>query len=121
MLKESDFLGYDDQGSYGSPGSHYHEAAAGVRKIKRGFDRFWHPRLQYCYDVLDGPTAFDDSLLPNQIFAVSLPESPLSAETTPDDSKLALMVQNMAGFGRRTGEGASLAREDLSARFDYFA
>jgi predicted glycogen debranching enzyme len=49
-------------------------------KVKRGFDRFWHPRLQYCYDVVDGPTAFDDSLRPNQIFVVSLPESPLSAE-----------------------------------------
>jgi predicted glycogen debranching enzyme len=49
-------------------------------RIKRGFDRFWHPRKQYCYDVLDGPTAFDDSLRPNQIFAVSLPESPLSVD-----------------------------------------
>jgi predicted glycogen debranching enzyme len=49
-------------------------------RIKRGFDRFWHPRKQYCYDVLDGPTAFDDALRPNQIFAVSLPESPLSPE-----------------------------------------
>jgi predicted glycogen debranching enzyme len=49
-------------------------------RIKRGFDRFWHPRRQYCYDVLDGPTAFDDALRPNQIFAVCLPESPLSAE-----------------------------------------
>ena len=49
-------------------------------RIKRGFERFWHPRLQYCYDVLDGPTAFDDALRPNQIFAVSLPESPLSPE-----------------------------------------
>ena len=49
-------------------------------RIKRGFERFWHPRLQYCYDVLDGPTAFDDSLRPNQIFAVALPESPLSPE-----------------------------------------
>ena len=29
---------------------------------------------------VDGPTAFDDALRPNQIFAVSLPESPLSAE-----------------------------------------
>jgi predicted glycogen debranching enzyme len=49
-------------------------------RIRRGFERFWHPRLQYCYDVLDGPTAFDDSLRPNQIFAVALPESPLSPE-----------------------------------------
>jgi predicted glycogen debranching enzyme len=49
-------------------------------RVKRGFDRFWHPRRQYCYDVVDGPTAFDDSLRPNQIFAVSLAESPLSPE-----------------------------------------
>jgi predicted glycogen debranching enzyme len=49
-------------------------------RVKRGFDRFWHPRKQYCYDVVDGPTAFDDSLRPNQIFAVSLAESPLSPE-----------------------------------------
>ena len=49
-------------------------------RVKQGFDRFWHPRKQYCYDVLDGPTAFDDALRPNQIFAVSLPESPLSPE-----------------------------------------
>ena len=49
-------------------------------KIKKGFERFWHPRLQYCYDVVDGPTAFDDALRPNQIFAVSLPASPLSPE-----------------------------------------
>ncbi|MBM4440077.1 MAG: glycogen debranching enzyme family protein [Candidatus Rokubacteria bacterium] len=49
-------------------------------RIRRGFERFWHPRKQYLYDVLDGPTAFDDALRPNQIFAVSLPESPLTAE-----------------------------------------
>ena len=49
-------------------------------RIKRGFDRFWHPRKQHCYDVLDGPNAFEDALRPNQIFAVSLAESPLSVE-----------------------------------------
>jgi predicted glycogen debranching enzyme len=49
-------------------------------RIKRGFDRFWHPRKEHCYDVIDGPNAFEDALRPNQIFAVSLPESPLSAE-----------------------------------------
>ena len=49
-------------------------------RVQRGFDRFWHPRKQYCYDVVDGPTAFDDALRPNQIFAVALAESPLSAE-----------------------------------------
>jgi predicted glycogen debranching enzyme len=44
----------------------------------RGFQRFWNDALGYCYDVLDGPEGHDDSLRPNQIFAVSLPESPLT-------------------------------------------
>jgi 4-alpha-glucanotransferase len=33
------------------------------------------------YDVIDGPTGSDASIRPNQIFAVSLPHSPLSAES----------------------------------------
>jgi predicted glycogen debranching enzyme len=43
------------------------------------FARFWNPAKGYCYDVLDSPNGDDDSLRPNQIFAVSLPESPLTA------------------------------------------
>lgn len=42
------------------------------------FDRFWNGDLGYCYDVLDTPDGNDASLRPNQIFAVSLPESPLT-------------------------------------------
>lgn len=41
------------------------------------FSRFWNADLGYCYDVLDGPHGDDASLRPNQIFAVSLTESPL--------------------------------------------
>ncbi|MCW5316104.1 glycogen debranching protein [Nostoc sp. KVJ3] len=43
-----------------------------------GFQRFWNEAVGYCYDVLDGPEGHDQSLRPNQIFAVSLPESPLT-------------------------------------------
>jgi predicted glycogen debranching enzyme len=43
-----------------------------------GFGRFWNPAAGYCYDVLDGPDGHEASLRPNQIFAVSLPESPLA-------------------------------------------
>ena len=43
-----------------------------------GFGRFWNPELGYCYDVIDGPQDYDDSLRPNQIFAVSLNHSPLT-------------------------------------------
>jgi glycogen debranching enzyme len=34
----------------------------------------------YCFDVLDSPEGNDASLRPNQIFAMSLPESPLSLD-----------------------------------------
>jgi predicted glycogen debranching enzyme len=43
-----------------------------------GFDRFWNSATNYCFDVLDGPHGNEASLRPNQILAVSLPESPLS-------------------------------------------
>jgi len=44
----------------------------------KGFGRFWNDATGYCFDVLDGPEGNDTSLRPNQIFAVSLPESPLT-------------------------------------------
>ncbi|WP_392530911.1 amylo-alpha-1,6-glucosidase [Nostoc sp. C117] len=46
----------------------------------KGFQRFWNNAKGYCFDVLDGPNGNDASERPNQIFAVSLPESPLTAE-----------------------------------------
>lgn len=50
-----------------------------AKRCKSGFARFWNERLNYCYDVLDGPYGADSSLRPNQIFAVGLPETPLTA------------------------------------------
>ncbi len=46
----------------------------------KGFQRFWNDAKGYCFDVLDGPSGDDASERPNQIFAVSLPESPLTPE-----------------------------------------
>jgi len=51
-----------------------------AERTKSGFTRFWNDSAGYCYDVVDSPGGNDDALRPNQIFAVSLPESPLSAE-----------------------------------------
>jgi predicted glycogen debranching enzyme len=48
------------------------------QKTLQGFQRFWNDHLGYCFDVLDTPEGNDTSLRPNQIFAVSLPESPLT-------------------------------------------
>jgi predicted glycogen debranching enzyme len=47
-------------------------------QVRRNFQRFWNEPLKYCFDVIDGPNGHDSSLRPNQIFAVSLPESPLT-------------------------------------------
>ena len=60
-------------------GKPHQEYEAMADRVLARFLRFWHPALGYCYDVLDGPDGDDDSLRPNQIFAVSLPESPLAA------------------------------------------
>ena len=49
------------------------EYLAMADKTRKGFERFWNGDLNYCYDVLDTPAGNDDSLRPNQIFAVSLP------------------------------------------------
>jgi len=49
-------------------------------RVKTGFERFWSARAGHCYDVLDSPGGPDEALRPNQVFAVSLRESPLSPE-----------------------------------------
>lgn len=38
-----------------------------------GFQKFWNRVGGYCYDVIDAPLGYDDTLRPNQVFAVSLP------------------------------------------------
>lgn len=49
--------------------------------VKGSFTKFWNSALGFCYDVIDAPNVGNDaSLRPNQIFGVSLPESPLSTE-----------------------------------------
>jgi predicted glycogen debranching enzyme len=49
-------------------------------KVQSGFGRFWNESMGYCYDVIDGPGGKDGRLRPNQLFAISLPYSPLNAE-----------------------------------------
>jgi predicted glycogen debranching enzyme len=53
---------------------------AAADRVRESFARFWCEAAGYCYDVIDGPAGDDRSLRPNQIFAVSLPESPLPPE-----------------------------------------
>jgi predicted glycogen debranching enzyme len=52
-----------------------------AERVKQSFSKFWNDRAGYCYDVLDAPGIGNDAALrPNQIFAVSLPQSPLPAK-----------------------------------------
>ena len=51
-----------------------------AEQVRAGFQRFWSEAQGYCYDVLDGPEGEDETLRPNQIFSVSLAESPLSPD-----------------------------------------
>jgi predicted glycogen debranching enzyme len=60
----------------GEPAAEYDRMA---EQVKAGFARFWHAERGYCHDVLDTPAGNDATLRPNQLFAVSLPHSPLPA------------------------------------------
>jgi predicted glycogen debranching enzyme len=62
----------------GRTGNRYDDLA---QLARAGFARFWNPATEFCFDVIDGPGGTGDndaSLRPNQIFAVSLPESGLT-------------------------------------------
>ena len=77
----------------------------------KSFQRFWNLDLGYCYDVIDGPEGDDDSLRPNQIFAVSLPAMDrMPSLLTPAQQKsvVDLVGQNLVtSYGLR-----SLAPQD---------
>jgi predicted glycogen debranching enzyme len=50
-------------------------------RVKQSFAKYWNASAGYCYDVIDAPGIGNDATVrPNQIFAVSLPQSPLPAE-----------------------------------------
>lgn len=49
-------------------------------RVQANFGKFWYEAGGYCCDVVGGPGGDDASLRPNQLFAVSLPHSPLTAD-----------------------------------------
>ena len=54
-----------------------------AKRARTGFARFWNSEKQFCFDVIDSPESpdgKDPALRPNQIFAVSLPETALTRE-----------------------------------------
>jgi len=60
------------------PAEDYEKLAA---KAKKSFQKFWNSERDCCFDVVDSSGIGNDAALrPNQIFAVSLPVSPLMPE-----------------------------------------
>ena len=55
--------------------------AKSAARVKQSFAKFWNASAGYCYDIIDAPGIGNDvALRPNQIFAVSLLQSPLPTE-----------------------------------------
>ena len=50
-----------------------------ARRVGHAFERYWNAEAASLYDVIDGPQGPDASVRPNQLLAVSLPDSPLAA------------------------------------------
>lgn len=60
------------------PTQRYEQAGAAARA---SFQKFWNAQRKCCFDVIDAPGIGNDaSVRPNQVFAVSLPISPLTPE-----------------------------------------
>jgi len=73
---------------------------------RAGFQRFVSPDHHGLFDVLDGPDGNDDYLRPNQIFAVSLPFSPLDSEVQQE--VVAICARHLlTPFGLRSLDPAS--------------
>jgi predicted glycogen debranching enzyme len=87
--------------------------SAPAETAKRGFARFVRADGQGLYDVIDGPNGDDASVRPNQIFAVSLPHSPLSLQ---DQAEVVGVCRRhlLTGYGLR-----SLAPDDPAYRPSY--
>ncbi len=49
-----------------------------AERVRASFGRFWNAERNCYFDVIDGPDGNDAALRPNQLFAVSLPHSPLT-------------------------------------------
>jgi glycogen debranching enzyme len=69
----------------GEPGADFDALA---EQVVRSFGRFWYADGDYLYDLIDGSEGEDDSLRPNQLFAVSLHHSAL----TPQQAKAVVDV-----------------------------
>lgn len=81
------------------------EYLALAEKTRAGFRRFINPENGGLFDVIDGPNGNDPTVRPNQIFAVSLPASPLERDT--QEKVVALCGQKLlTSYGLRSLDSA---------------
>jgi predicted glycogen debranching enzyme len=75
--------------------------ATPAEAARTGFARFLRGNGQGLYDVIDGPDGTDARIRPNQIFAVSLPHSPLGA---PDQARVVEVCRRhlLTSYGLRS-------------------
>ncbi len=91
-----------------------------AEQTRLGFQQFWNRAEGYCYDVIDAPLGYDDTLRPNQIFAVSLPfdrayhEAPLLTAEQQKSVVDVLGRELLTSYGLR-----SLAPSDSDYRGTY--
>ncbi|HXV07768.1 MAG TPA: amylo-alpha-1,6-glucosidase [Burkholderiales bacterium] len=85
-----------------------------AERARNGFGRFLRPDDDGLYDVIDGPGGEDDALRPNQIFAVSLPHSPLAAQTQAQVLR-AVGRELLTSYGLRS---LTPAHRDYRARYE---
>ena len=50
-----------------------HKIREMAKRAQSGFQKFWNPTLNCCYDVIEEDGALDDKIRPNQVIAASLP------------------------------------------------
>jgi predicted glycogen debranching enzyme len=84
-------------------------------RVRESFNRrFWNPRAQQLYDVVDGEAGNDASCRPNQLFAISLP-NPVLDESRWQPVVTAVRERLLTPFGLRTlapGEPSYQSRYD---------
>lgn len=75
-----------------------------AKRARSGFMKFWNSKKQFCFDVIDAPgnpDGKDATLRPNQVLAVSLPETAL----TPEQQRAVVEVcarELLTSFGLRS-------------------
>jgi len=83
-------------------------------RVRASFQRYWNAAEGCCFDVLDGPSGHEAAIRPNQIFAVSLPESPLK----PDQQASVVEIcarRLLASFGLRS---LAAGEPDYAGRYE---